>query len=132
MSRGRYPSLANATAIPEAQLDRELGAPHLQVAPYAATVAPDSYYDGVNIGALTGDITIANPAGTPVDKQALAFDLQQDATGSRAITWGNQYAFGTDVTAAMIPTAASSKWEMLFRWNAADAKWRCMAILRGF
>lgn len=100
---------------------------------YAATVTIDSTTtDIANIGTLTGNITIANPTGTPTDGQALKIRFQQDATGGRTITWGSQFAFGTDVTTALIPTAASSKWIMGFLWNAVDSKWRCLAIARGF
>lgn len=100
---------------------------------YAATVTIDcGAADIANVGTLTGNVTIANPTGAPTDGQTLKIRFQQDGTGSRTITWGNQFAFGTDVTAALIPTAASSKWIMGFIWNAADSKWRCLAIARGF
>lgn len=100
---------------------------------FAATVTPNAdTTDVLNIGALTGNITIANPTGTPVDGQNLRLRLAQDGTGSRTLTWGNAFAFGTDVTAALIPSAASAKWEMLFTWDAADSKWRAAAIIRGF
>jgi hypothetical protein len=102
-------------------------------AAYAATVTPNAdTTDVLNIGALTGNITIANPTGTPVDGQNLHIRLQQDATGSRSVTWGAGYAFGTDVSAALMPTTASADYEMLFTWNATRSKWRAMAIVRGF
>lgn len=102
-------------------------------ATYAATVTPNAdTTDVLNVGALTGALALANPTGTPLDGQNLRVRLAQDATGSRAITFGTAYAFGTDVTAALIPTAASAKWEMLFTWHAGDSKWRATAIVRGF
>lgn len=100
---------------------------------YAATVTPNcGTTDVLNVGVLTGNITIANPTGTPVDGQMLRLRLAQDATGARTLSWGTAYAFGSDVTTALIPSAASSKWEQMFMWNATDAKWRAVAIVRGF
>lgn len=100
---------------------------------YAATVTPNcDTTDVLNIGALTGNITIANPTGTPVDGQSLRLRLAQDATGSRTHTFGSAYAFGTDVTAALLPSTASAKYEALFVYNAVAEKWRAVSIVRGF
>ena len=100
---------------------------------YASSITPDvdSTYIA-NVGTLTGDMTVNAPTGTPADGQILKFRFAQDGAGSRVITWNAAFAFGTDITTALIPTAASSKWEMLFQWNATDSKWRCIAIIRGF
>lgn len=101
--------------------------------PYAATITPNAdTTDVANIGALTGNVTIANPSGTPADGQRLFLRLSQDATGGRTITWGNTYAFGSDVTAALIPSTASAKWRMVFQWCAATSKWDAVGIARGF
>lgn len=102
--------------------------------PFAATITPavpagEAVYA---VAALTGAVTIANPTGTPYDGQTIEFRLAQDATGSRVITFGTAYTFGTDVTAAMIPSAASSKWRMVFEYNAALTKWQAISIVRGF
>lgn len=100
---------------------------------YAATVTPNAdTTDVLNIGALTGNLTLAAPTGTPRDGQTLMLRLAQDATGSRTITYNAAYAFGTDVTAALDPSTASAKWTRLFAWNASDSKWRALAIARGF
>lgn len=100
---------------------------------YAATVTPNANTtDVLVVGALTGNITIAAPTGTPRDGQLLRFRFQQDATGLRTVTWNAAFAFGTDVTAAQEPTAALAKWQRTFEWCAADSKWRATQILRGF
>lgn len=100
---------------------------------YSATITPNcGTTDVLNIGALTGNITIANPTGTPVDGQNLRIRMSQDATGNRTVSFGTNFAFGTDITTAMIPTVASAKWELLFTWNATDSKWRAVALVRGF
>jgi hypothetical protein len=59
-----------------------------QTVAYAASITPDQYKgEVVLVGALTGGITVNNPAA-PFAGQRLAFRFLQDATGGRAITWG--------------------------------------------
>ena len=100
---------------------------------YAATVTMDSdSYDVYNIGALTGNITLGAPTGTPTDGQSLLVRMSQDATGSRTITFNAAFAFGSDVTAAMMPSGASAKWEFKAVWNSTDSKWRVVGLARGF
>jgi hypothetical protein len=102
-------------------------------AAYAATVTPNAdTTDVLNIAALTGALAVGAPTGTPVDGQKLTVRLLQDGTGGRVVTWNAAFAFGTDITAAMEPTAASSKWERVFEWNATDSKWRATGLVRGF
>lgn len=100
---------------------------------YAATITPNSDTTKLlNIGALTGPLTLANPTGAPVDGQNLRVRFSQDASGSRVVTFGSGYAFGIDVTTVLIPTLASTSWEMLFTWHAASSKWRAVSLIRGF
>lgn len=107
--------------------------PRISTVSYGATVTPDcSTTDVLNIGALTGNLTLAAPSGTPVDGQILTVRLVQDGTGGRTITYNAIYAFGTDITAALDPTAASSKWERVFQYHSGDSKWRAVGIVRGF
>jgi hypothetical protein len=98
---------------------------------YAASITPNADTTTIaNVGTLTGNITINAPTGTPSDGQVLRFRFAQDATGSRTVTWNAAFAFGTDVTAAMEPSAASSVWERAFMWHAGTSKWRAMSIVR--
>lgn len=125
-----------------ARRDHKHGMPALPTPPaivrttsvaYAATVTPNAgTTDVLNIAALTGAITIAAPSGSPVDGQTLTIRMLQDGTGGRVVTWNVAFAFGTDITAAMEPTTANSKWERIFEWNATDSKWRATGIVRGF
>lgn len=105
-------------------------------AAYAATITPAVGTSGAsmvyNVAALTGNVTIANPTGTPTDGQSLRLRMIEDATGGRTTSFGTAYAFGTDVPLSAVPTAASAKFEVLFTYYAPDAKWRCVAIVRGF
>lgn len=100
---------------------------------YGAAITPNSdTTDMLVIGALTGALTVNAPSGTPFDGQTLRIRLLQDGTGGRVVTWNAIFAFGTDVTAAMEPTAPNSKWERIFEWSTADTKWRATGIVRGF
>lgn len=108
-------------------------ASRISSATYAATITPNGdTTDIVNVAALTGDIIIVNPLGTPLDGQKLTFRFEQDGTGSRALSWGTAFAFGTDVTAALIPTTASAKWRMIFQYYSVNSKWEAVGIARGF
>ena len=65
---------------------------------YAATVTPNlGWALNVTIGALTGALTIANPAaaGFPPAGTPVTVMLVQDGTGGRAVTWGTKYKFPT-------------------------------------
>ena len=42
------------------------------------------------------------------------------------------FAFGTDVVAADLPTTANAKFEVFFRYNTVDSKYRCVGLTRGF
>jgi hypothetical protein len=105
-------------------------------ASYAATITPNAATtDILNIGVLTGNVTIANPTGTPVDGQKMTIRLAQDSTGGRIVSVGagtGSIVYGTDITAALHPTTASAKWEILIQWHAGDSRWRVKAIARGF
>jgi len=123
-----YSTLTGAETLTNKRLTRRT-----VTAAYSATITPNGdTTDILNIGALTGNLTIANPTGTPIDGDRLAIRLLQDGTGSRTVSFGTAYAFGTDVTAALIPSTASAKWEMVFQYHATDAKWRAVGIARGF
>lgn len=113
--------------------DTKRATPRVTAAAYAASITPDcSTTDVLNIAALTGGLTLNAPAGTPVDGQTLRVRFIQDGTGNRVVTYNAIYAFGTDVTAALDPTTAGSKWERLFTYCSADSKWRASAVVRGF
>lgn len=102
---------------------------------YAASITPNcGTTDCLNVGELTGALTVNAPTGTKVDGQNLRFRFDQDATG-RVITFASgagAYAFGTDVTSALIPSTANAKFEIMFTWHAGDSRWRAVSLTRGF
>ena len=101
------------------------------VVAYAATVTPAAdTYGTYEIGALTGNIAISNPTGTPVDGQTLSIRLTQDGTGGRTITWDTQFQFGTTFASAAITTLLNQSFHVGFEWVASASKWRCLSIVR--
>ncbi len=110
------------------------GPPVLQSISYASTITPDGSNPRslANVGTLTGNLTIAAPSGTAADGNELGFRFVQDGTGGRTISWNSAFAFGTDITTGLIPTAANAKWEMKFVYNSTASKWRALALARGF
>ncbi len=99
---------------------------------YAASITPNAdTTDVANVGTLTGTVTVNAPSGTPTDGQLLSFRFIQNATGY-AITWDAAFAFGTDITSALIPSTPNAKFEVGCMWNSTDSKWRVVALVRGF
>lgn len=70
--------------------------------------------------------TISNPTN-PVDGQIIRFRLIQDATGSRTISWGTAYDWGTTAgsanSAPTLTTTASKRDTVAFEYDAAISKW---------
>jgi len=61
---------------------------------YAATLTLDlSQKPIINVGTLTGAITIANPSKLPAIGQEVQFHFQQDGTGAHAVSWGTNFVF---------------------------------------
>lgn len=88
------------------------------------TINTDNY-DQYYLTAQTADITsfTTNLSGTPVNGDLLFISIT--GTASRAITWGASFENGS----ATLPTTTSgtTTLDVLFRWNSATSKWRCMA-----
>ena len=74
--------------------------------------------------------TIENPS-SPTDGQQIKFQITQDATGSRTVTWGAIYDFGT-AGAPALSTAANATDIIGFVYNAAKSKWMCLGSALGF
>lgn len=83
---------------------------------YAATVTPAPYSgEFIDVAALTGNITIANPTRYHAG-QAMAVRLRQDATGGRTVTWGSLFA-----VASTMPSAANAG--TVFRFIHDGTRW---------
>ncbi len=98
--------------------------PRIATPAYAATITPDSdAYDIYDIGALTGNITLAAPTGTPTNGQRLEIVLTQDGTGGRTYTFNAAYQFSGDVTTSILPTTANAKFRLVFEYSTTSTKW---------
>jgi hypothetical protein len=79
---------------------------------------------------IAGNRTMANPTN-PADGQMIEFQITQDATGSRIITWSSAYDFGAAGAPTLTTTAA--KTDLVgFKYNATAAKWFCTGSALGF
>jgi hypothetical protein len=97
---------------------------------YAASVTPVLTSGSLlNVGTLTGAITINAPTGTPVDGQRLTVRLNQDATGGRVITWNAIYRFGNYLSALDISTAALAENRVTFQYNSVSVKWEAVGLI---
>ena len=97
-----------------------------------ATIAVDAASANKFHVTLGGNRTIANPTNA-VDGRLVIFRLQQDATGSRVVTWASDYRFRGDLAAAnvVLSTGANIIDRVGFEYVAADAKWDCVSFIKG-
>lgn len=88
----------------------------VQTVPYAATITPDVSLGGIlNVGALTGAVTMNAPINPVFIGQSIDFMLTQDATGSRVITWNAIFKKSADGAGASSQAASKS-----FKWNGTN------------
>ena len=80
---------------------------------------------------LTGNGLI-NFSGIPTDGQPILFLLEQDATGSRVVTWDAARARFSDDLVFGQSTVGGKIDYALFRYHADDNKFDLLALNRGF
>lgn len=93
-----------------------------------SSATPTINTDNCDVHKLTAqavDITSfsTNLSGTPTDGQLLL--IQITGTAARAITWGASFEAST--VALPTTTVGTARLDVLFIWNAATSKWRCLA-----
>jgi hypothetical protein len=74
--------------------------------------------------------TIASPSN-PVDGETIKFQLTQDATGTRILTWNTVFDFGALGTATLSITPSVTD-IVGFVYNAAKSKWLYLGSLLGY
>lgn len=92
----------------------------------AATVTPNA--DTTDVGVLSSvsqGITIANPTGTPEDRQLLQIDLISAST--QTIAYGNKFRASADVALVTDTTGTAKLDSLLFRWHDSAQKWTATA-----
>jgi hypothetical protein len=80
---------------------------------------------------LGGNRTLANPTN-PTNGQKGLWELIQDGTGNRTLTYGSAFAFGVDVPSAVLTTTASKRDFMGAIYNSTTAKWYVLAFTKGY
>lgn len=81
---------------------------------------------------LTENITVNNPSGTVVDGTEMLIEFIQDGTGSRTVTMGSEFAFGSDITGITLTPTANKTDFATFIYHASADKWRCVGVVRGY
>lgn len=97
----------------------------------AATLNTDATVAYYFRATLFINTTLANPTGA-FDGQRLVWELIQDATGSRTLTLGSKFAFGTDITAATLTTTASKRDFITAIYNLSADKFYVVAFVKGY
>lgn len=97
----------------------------------AATIATDASLGSLFRVTLGGNRTLGNPTNSK-DGQRCTWELIQDATGSRTITLGSNFALGTSIAAVTLTTTASKRDFLGAIYNAAAGKWYVTAFAKGF
>lgn len=102
------------------------------VAPaYSASITQSiTGYDAINVGTLTGPLTLALSGG--VDGQAVRIRLKQDGTGSRVLTLDSKFRLGADITAVTLSTAANKIDYLGVIYHASDDKYDVVAFVKGY
>lgn len=93
----------------------------------------------VQVGTLTGNLTLANPT-SPTNRQRIEFILVQDGTGNRTLTLGTAFRFPSSSTLSSpisssnssIFATANGKTRMLVEYDGADLKWDVVAFVPGY
>lgn len=85
--------------------------------------------DIASITALAVAITsmTTNLTGTPAAGDVLTFEITDNGT-ARAITWGSKFE-ASPVAALPTTTVISTLLTVIFRWNPATSKWRCVSVI---
>lgn len=97
----------------------------------ASTIALDASLGNTYRVTLGGNRTLGTPTN-PSDGQTIVLEVKQDGTGSRTLTFGSVYKFGTDVTSVTLTTTAAATDEIILKYNATATKWRVLAVNHGF
>lgn len=82
---------------------------------------------------LAGNRTMAAPS-SPVDGQKITFEITQDSTGGRLLSWAagtGGYSFGSS-SAPTLSTAAAAADQVGFRYSARKQRWLFLGSVGGF
>jgi hypothetical protein len=77
---------------------------------------------------LGGNRTLANPSN-PADGQAIAFEVIQDATGSRTLAYGSAYSFPASIGTPVLSATPAYHDFIAFRYDLATTTWYCVGFV---
>lgn len=97
----------------------------------AATIAVDARLGNVFKVTIAGNRTMGAPV-SPVAGQVIRFRIKQDATGSRTMAWNAVYRFSDDIPTVTLSTIAGRTDYVAFGYNADDARWDVLGVVKGF
>lgn len=116
----RYAQLAGATFTGPLASDEAITSGVVVLA-YSSTIAVNAQLGGHFRVTLGGSPTISNPTN-PTDGQKITFELIQDSTGSRSVTWGTAYNFGRG-SPPTLTTTAGKRDLVGFVYSASESDW---------
>lgn len=95
-----------------------------------SSATPTINTDNVDIYAITAQTEAitsftTNLSGTPTGGDLLLIEIT--GTAARAITWGASFEAST--VALPTTTVTTAMLSVLFKWNSATSKWRCLAAV---
>ncbi len=80
---------------------------------------------------LSGNRLLANPTN-PTDGEKIIWEIKQDAVGSRSITLGAKFSYGTDLTYITLSSTPDKIDYIGATYNASSDKWHITAFIRGY
>lgn len=101
----------------------------------AATVTVDASLGRVFRLLTTSGVGATRAIGAPsnpVDGHMILFEITQDGTGSRAVTWNAIFSFPTDIPSPTMTTTANKRDRVGFIYRSDATKWECMAVVKGY
>jgi hypothetical protein len=105
----------------------------------AASSAPSGGLLIVQVGTLTGNVTLANPT-SPTNRQRLEYVLKQDGTGNHSLSLGTSFRLPTS-SSLVFPANSSNnpdyaapnkKTRLMAEYDGADGKWDVIAFVPGY
>ncbi len=101
---------------------------------WASTLTPDAQ-DGGHFRVTLAGATTIGALTNPEDGQKVTFELIQDSTGGRTVTWGSGFQFGVAGTPGLSSTPGKRDLAG-FVYSAAAASgagaWLCMGTMLGY
>lgn len=83
------------------------------------------------VAALTANVTLSNPTN-PSDGQNISWEVIQHASAAKTLAFGNQFAFGAEITACTISSSTSTRNFITALYNSTTTKWYIRGCITGY